>query len=113
MVPPPLQKTLIYVLNKAGEIEEQRVIEMDSPVQQPEVYYVNYNEGDNPTLPGGIDLNSALATSAQQGQVVGGGGGGRGGQRGGGGGGYGAPPPPPRPAPRPSGGYRAPGRFKK
>ena len=105
VVPPPVQKTLVYVLNKAGDIEGQKVIEVDSPVHQPEVYYVNYNEGDNPTLPGGIDLNSALQANTQQGQVLqtqgpSGGGGGLGG-------GYGAPQQQPRPQ-QPTGGYNAP-----
>ena len=74
VVPPPQQKTLVYVLSKRPEFQGQEVIEVPSTPQQPEVYYVNYGEGENPQLPGGIDLQSALASAAhQQGQTVGGG----------------------------------------
>ena len=75
MVPPPQQKTLVYVLNKKSEAQDQGLIEVPFTPQQPEVYYVNYAEGENPSLPGGIDLQTALANSRpQQGQDVAGGG---------------------------------------
>ncbi|CAL4130421.1 unnamed protein product, partial [Meganyctiphanes norvegica] len=74
VVPPPQQKTLVYVLSKNQEIAGQRVIEVPAgPAQQPEVYYVNYDEGENPTLPGGVDLQTALSSTGQIGQVVDGG----------------------------------------
>ena len=74
VIPPPQQKTLVYVLNKKQQIEGPELIEVPSNPQKPEVYYVNYNEGENPSLPGGIDLQSALASSSStQGEVVGGG----------------------------------------
>merc|ERR1712002_592002 len=77
VVPPPQQKTLVYVLSKKQAIQGQQVIEVPSTPQKPEVYYVHYDEGENPQLPGGIDLQSALATAAQQqGQVIGNTGGG-------------------------------------
>ncbi|MCL4142687.1 UNVERIFIED_CONTAM: hypothetical protein GTU68_005025, partial [Idotea baltica] len=71
VVPPPQQKTLVYVLTKSGEIE-QKVIEVPAgPSDAPEVIYVNYNDGDNPQLAGGLDLQSALASaSSQQGQLI-------------------------------------------
>ena len=71
IVPPPREKTLVYVLNKNSEVEDQEIIQVPSDPQKPEVYYVNYNEGENPTLPGGIDLNQALAsTPTEQGQMI-------------------------------------------
>ena len=72
VVPPPQQKTLVYLLNKRAEVQGQQVIEVPGTPTQPEVYFVNYNDGDNPSLPGGIDLNTALSQSAIGGQVIGG-----------------------------------------
>ncbi|KAL7631250.1 UNVERIFIED_CONTAM: hypothetical protein RMT77_018450 [Armadillidium vulgare] len=88
VVPPPQQKTLVYVLNKAGEIKGQEVIEVPSIPTKPEVFYINYKDGENLQLPGGLDIQTALANAApQQGQVIGGfgSGGGKGGGFGGGG----------------------------
>ncbi|CAL4067450.1 unnamed protein product, partial [Meganyctiphanes norvegica] len=60
IVPPPQQKTLVYVLSKKGDAVGPQVIEVPAgPGHQPEVYYVNYEDGENPTLPGGIDLQTA------------------------------------------------------
>ena len=74
VVPPPQQKTLVYVLSKKPEGGEQGLIEVPFTPQSPEVYYVNYADGENPNLPGGIDLQTALASVPQQeGQNVGGG----------------------------------------
>ncbi|KAF2358078.1 protein of unknown function DUF243 [Trinorchestia longiramus] len=70
VVPPPQQKTLVYVLNEKSGALEQEIIEVPSTPTEPEVYFVNYDQGDNPTLPGGIDLSEALAQSAQQGEVI-------------------------------------------
>lgn len=70
VIPPPKQKTLVYVLNEnEGEIA-QEIIEVPSNPTEPEVFYVNYDQGDNPELPGGIDLQEALARSAQQGEII-------------------------------------------
>ena len=65
IVPPPQEKTLVYVLSKKSENPKQDIIKVPFKPQTPEVYYVNYNENENPTLPGGIgiDLKSALSTS--------------------------------------------------
>ncbi|XP_047487079.1 protein TonB-like [Penaeus chinensis] len=99
VIPPPRQQSIVYVLNKQ-QAEGQKVIELpsDGP-QTPEVYFVNYEEGDNPILPSGFDLQTGLQAAANGGgQVLGGGGGGGGagvgGGAGGGGGGYSAPAAP-------------------
>nr|XP_027234272.1 uncharacterized protein LOC113825621 [Penaeus vannamei] len=72
VVPPPQQEHVVYILNKQSE-EGQKVIEVPAPPpSDPEVYFVNYAEGENPTLPIGVDLQTALdAASAGSGQVVG------------------------------------------
>ncbi|KAF2359949.1 protein of unknown function DUF243 [Trinorchestia longiramus] len=74
VVPPPEQKTVVYVLSKRPQVG-QDVIEVPSVPEEPEVYFVNYDDGDNPILPGGIDLQTALAQASQgQGSLVDGGG---------------------------------------
>ncbi|XP_047487123.1 ATP-dependent RNA helicase A-like [Penaeus chinensis] len=89
VVPPPRQQHVLFVLNKQSE-QGQQVIEVPAPPpSDPEVFFVNYAEGENPTLPGGVDLQTALGAASQGGgQVVGGGGSG-GGIGGGIGGGFG------------------------
>ncbi|XP_042855710.1 ATP-dependent RNA helicase A-like [Penaeus japonicus] len=89
VIPPPRQQHVVFVLNKQSE-QGQRVIEVPAPPpSNPEVFFVNYAEGENPTLPGGVDLQTALSAASQGGgQVVGGGGSG-GGSGGGIGGGFG------------------------
>ncbi|XP_069993168.1 uncharacterized protein [Penaeus vannamei] len=76
VVPPPQQKHVVYVLNKETE-QGQDVIEVPAPpASSPEVYFVNYADGENPFLPSGVDLQSALNAASQGGgQVIGGGGG--------------------------------------
>ncbi|XP_063593693.1 uncharacterized protein LOC134770658 [Penaeus indicus] len=71
VVPPPRQQHVIYVLNKQLE-QDQRVIEVPAPPpSDPEVFFVNYAEGENPTLPSGVDLQTALGSAAQgTGEVV-------------------------------------------
>ncbi|XP_042887318.1 pupal cuticle protein 36a-like [Penaeus japonicus] len=77
IVPPPRQESIVYVLNKSGGDGGQRVIEVTAaPPSNPEVYFVNYEEGENPTLPIGVDLQTALQAAAEAGgQVIGGSGG--------------------------------------
>lgn len=71
VVPPPQQKTLVYVLNEKSEAEELGLIETPShPKLKPEVYFVNYGQGENPELPGGIDLQSALREMVLEGTVI-------------------------------------------
>ncbi|XP_037791519.1 H/ACA ribonucleoprotein complex subunit gar1-like [Penaeus monodon] len=90
IVPPPQQKHVLYVLNKQTQ-QGQEVIEVPAPpATSPEVYFVNYADGENPVLPSGVDLQSALNAASQGGgQVIGGGGGGGFGVGGGVGGGFG------------------------
>lgn len=73
VVPPPQQKTLVYVLSKRPSSLDQEVIEIGANPIKPEVYFVNYGPGDNPDLPGGVSLQEALSQSAQQGQFIDGG----------------------------------------
>ncbi|CAL4122760.1 unnamed protein product, partial [Meganyctiphanes norvegica] len=71
IVPPPQQKTLVYVLSKKNANGTQEIIEVPTGSKHnPEVYYINYEEGDNPTLPGGIELEEALSAAVQPGQTV-------------------------------------------
>ncbi|KAF2358673.1 Vitellinogen open beta-sheet [Trinorchestia longiramus] len=67
VVPPPQEKTLVYVLNKRPEPIRQEVIEVP-PHQDtdPEVFFINYNEGQNQQLPGGVDLQTVLSQQAGQ-----------------------------------------------
>ncbi|XP_066974134.1 uncharacterized protein [Macrobrachium rosenbergii] len=76
VIPPPQQKNIVYVLNKGTAVGGQKVINVPAPPKsQPEVYFVNYGDGQNPTLPGGVDLQTALNSAVHQGigQVIGGG----------------------------------------
>ncbi|XP_042885043.1 uncharacterized protein LOC122261446 [Penaeus japonicus] len=79
VVPPPRQNNVVYVLNKQEE-QAQQVIEVTPhPAADPEIYFVNYQEGENPTLPLGVDLETALSVaSAAGGDVIGDGGAGAG-----------------------------------
>ncbi|XP_042219325.1 ATP-dependent RNA helicase A-like [Homarus americanus] len=88
VVPPPQTRNVVYVLNKRPE-HGQQVIHVPTPEQEtPEVFFINYSEGDNPTLPTGEDLQSALNSAVQGGgDVIGSTGGGIGGGGGGFGGG--------------------------
>lgn len=71
IIPPPRQNTAVYVLNKKIE-REQKIIELPGiPQSKPEVYFVNYDDGENPALPGGYDLETALnAAIPANGQVI-------------------------------------------
>ena len=71
VVPPPKQKTLVYLLSKKPHGYKQNVIEVPATPTKPEVFFVNYKDGDNPTLPGGIDLQTALSQSAGIGGSIG------------------------------------------
>lgn len=64
VIPPPKQKTLVYLLSKKPHSYKQNVIEVPHVPQKPEVFFVNYNDGENPVLPGGIDLETALSQAA-------------------------------------------------
>ncbi|XP_042219332.1 uncharacterized protein LOC121864309 [Homarus americanus] len=71
VVPPPQQRNVVYVLNKQPN-QEHTVVHAPGPEQPaPEVYFVNYAEGENPTLPRGGKLQSALSIAAERdGEVV-------------------------------------------
>ncbi|XP_063593736.1 uncharacterized protein LOC134770706 [Penaeus indicus] len=73
VLPSPRQNYIIYVLNKQDE-QVQRVIEVPAqPQTDPEIYFVNYQDGENPILPLGVDLETALSSAAAAGgQVLGG-----------------------------------------
>lgn len=74
VMPPAQQKTVVYVLNEAQDPEPPKKIEMTHVHQPPEVFYVNYDRGENPKLPLGIDLRTALHhVSSQEPKIVGGG----------------------------------------
>ncbi|XP_042879572.1 uncharacterized protein LOC122257995 [Penaeus japonicus] len=70
VVPPPRQNNIVYVLSKNSQ-NGQRVIEVPAPPpSEPEIYFVNYDDGENPTLPGGVDLETALGSAVEaNGQV--------------------------------------------
>ncbi|XP_042859912.1 armadillo repeat-containing X-linked protein 2-like [Penaeus japonicus] len=123
ILPPPKQESIVYVLNKGKGGDEQKVIEVTTPKSSyPEVYFVNYEEGDNPLLPIGVDLQTALKAAAEArvqsaaggggartgGLIQGGGGSGGNGGKSGGGGGGGGYRPPSNAAATPSTSYRAP-----
>merc|ERR1719153_1522203 len=81
IIPPPRQQSVVYVLSKRPEQEGQRIIQVPGqPPQSPQVYFVNYGPNENPTLPGGVDLSSALSSAIHSGpgQAISGGGGGGG-----------------------------------
>jgi len=70
VVPPPQRKTLVYVLNRRTNPEADRVIEVPThPRLEPDVFFVNYGEGENTQLAGGLDLQTALKMAAE-GSVV-------------------------------------------
>lgn len=72
VVPPPQQKNVVYVLNKRPH-QDHNVIEVPKGEQEaPEIYFVNYAEGENPTLPLGGDLQSALSKAEEtNGEIIG------------------------------------------
>ncbi|MCL4167477.1 UNVERIFIED_CONTAM: hypothetical protein GTU68_064653, partial [Idotea baltica] len=70
IVPPPQQRTIVYVLTKNGQVGQQVIEVPGAPGQAPEVFYVNYNDGDNPTLAGGVQLQDVISQQGQSGQIV-------------------------------------------
>ncbi|XP_042219326.1 pupal cuticle protein 36-like [Homarus americanus] len=72
VVPPPQQRNVVYVLNKRPH-QDHTVVHAPGPEQAaPEVFFVNYAEGENPTLPSGGDLQSALSSASDgSGELVG------------------------------------------
>merc|ERR1719244_962751 len=70
VVPPAQQKTLVYLLNKDAGTHQQEVIEVQGSDDEPEVFVVNYQDGVNQQLPGGIDLRTALSQSQSVAPVI-------------------------------------------
>ncbi|XP_037775045.1 uncharacterized protein LOC119572128 [Penaeus monodon] len=65
VIPPPRQEHVVYVLNKESP-QQQEVIELPAPpASEPEVYFVNYGDGENPVLPSGVDLQTALNAASK------------------------------------------------
>jgi len=79
VAPAPKQKTLVYVLSRRPTAQDQQVLQVDATPTRPEVFFVNYDNGDDTQLPGGVSLQEALSQSIQQGEVIDSGAGGFGG----------------------------------
>ncbi|KAK8385944.1 hypothetical protein O3P69_010594 [Scylla paramamosain] len=63
LVPPPAQKSVVYILREESPDEDPRVIQAPAPPPaRPEVFFVNYEDGENPSLHGGLDLQQVLQT---------------------------------------------------
>ncbi|XP_068219347.1 uncharacterized protein [Palaemon carinicauda] len=75
IVPPPQKKHIIYVLNEESGQQGPRLIEITTPPpKNPEVYFVNYADGQTPTLPDGIDFEEALKSAIHaEGMIISGG----------------------------------------
>jgi len=69
--PVPQQKTIVYVLAKNPETQQQQVVELEADPVRPDVFFVRH-DGVNleRELPGGISLRQALAQAEQTGQVI-------------------------------------------
>ncbi|MCL4154309.1 UNVERIFIED_CONTAM: hypothetical protein GTU68_039356 [Idotea baltica] len=70
VIAPPEKRTIVYVLTKNGQSQQQVIEVPASPGQAPEVFYVNYNEGDDHVLPGGMSLQEILAKGTDLDQSV-------------------------------------------
>lgn len=72
IIPPPNQKSIVYVLNKnkGGNLGQQVIEVAGAPPTAPDVYFVNYEEGENPTLPIGVDLKTALSGATETGGYI-------------------------------------------
>ncbi|XP_045136954.1 extensin-3-like [Portunus trituberculatus] len=60
VVPAPQKKSTIFLLSKKQEHEQQVIQLPPEPHHTPNVYFVHYEDGENPILPDGTDLHSAL-----------------------------------------------------
>jgi len=63
VAPAPQQKTLVYLLSRRPTPQELVIQAPAAPPTKPEVYFVNYQEGDDAPLPGGVSLATALSHS--------------------------------------------------
>jgi len=65
VVPPPQKKTVVYVLEDEPSLSDEILESPSYPEVDPEVYYVKVKPGENPQLPGGIDLHTAYNQALQ------------------------------------------------
>ncbi|XP_018027518.1 uncharacterized protein LOC108682789 [Hyalella azteca] len=70
VVPAIEQKTVVYVLSKRPTINQQLIQVPEQGPTEPEVFFVNYGSGENPILPGGIDLQTALSQTPSLGHSL-------------------------------------------
>ncbi|KAA0202034.1 Cuticle Protein Tweedle [Hyalella azteca] len=76
IVGPPKQQSLIYLLARGNQVVPREVVQLPAQNERPEVYYINYNDPqEDLELPGGINLQTALAQESIVGEFVGGNGG--------------------------------------
>lgn len=71
VVPGAKRKTLIYVLAKNGQLQQRVVQVPQQKDEDPEVYYVGYNDHDNPVLHDGLTLQDVLAYDSKDGLTAG------------------------------------------
>ncbi|XP_047487197.1 ATP-dependent RNA helicase A-like [Penaeus chinensis] len=67
VLPPPRQNNILYVISKQEEQTHQVIQVQAQPQADPEIYFVNYQDGENPTLPLGVDLETALSVAVAAG----------------------------------------------
>ncbi|XP_064090463.1 uncharacterized protein LOC135204266 isoform X2 [Macrobrachium nipponense] len=72
IAPPPQRRDTIFILRESPQGQDRRIIEVDTPPpQRPNVYFLNYDAGQRPTLPDGIDLETALQSAVRiEGKVI-------------------------------------------
>lgn len=66
VIAPPQQKTIVYVLTKSPHAAPKVIQTPAYPKERPEVFYVNYDEKDNPLL-AGVPLQEVLALKDKRG----------------------------------------------
>lgn len=65
VAPAAKQRTLIFLLNKQSDLITQDILDVPSALDEPAVFFVNYKEGDNLQLPGGLDLETVLSEDSK------------------------------------------------
>ncbi|XP_066973317.1 uncharacterized protein [Macrobrachium rosenbergii] len=72
IAPPPQRRDTIFIVKESPQGQDRRVIEVEtSPPQRPNVYFLNYEDGQRPTLPDGLDLETALQSAIRiEGKVI-------------------------------------------
>lgn len=70
ILPPAEQQYIVYVLRKQSK-QDQRVVDVPAPPpSEPEVFFVNYSDGEEPTLPGGVNFKRSFDSAFQDGGPV-------------------------------------------